>query len=342
MLDGKTDKIISNITSPIFPISSISPVIGEFKDRNDTIYSAIYAMDYDDSFNVLLVENDDINLENKTKIAKVVSSIGSGAYFPSELVINENIAFIPSEDGRVIIIDIHANKKIATILSGNALGAIALNPETNMVYVADGENDTVSVIDALHYRLITTKQVGTTPADITVNPETNMVYVVNSDSNTVSVIDGSTNEVMEGAIFNVNPVDSGQVVCGKQIPTNLYVKIKAGTSCKANANSGFVFNSWTEKLGSNSSRTITKSPTNSIFSNPNDDKYANFTVTSFGNYIANFREAPSPIPEGVWISLFGIMLGTIMPSIIRWLNGLKQRKRFYRYMEDSLPGMTAM
>jgi hypothetical protein len=30
------------------------------------------------------------------------------------------------------------------------------------------------------------------------------------------------------------------------------------------------------------------------------------------------------------------MLGTFMPSIIRWINGRKQRRRFYKYMEQLL------
>jgi DNA-binding beta-propeller fold protein YncE len=54
-----------------------------------------------------------------------------------------------------------------------------------------------------------------------------MVYVANCGSNTVSIIDGKTNDLVVGLIFNVNPVDSGQVVCnGKKIPINEYRRIK--------------------------------------------------------------------------------------------------------------------
>ena len=59
-----------------------------------------------------------------------------------------------------------------------------------------------------------------------------------------------------------------------------------------------------------------------------------FTIRQHGKFTANFSEAPPPIPEGLWITLFGIMLGTIMPSIIRWLIGWKQRKRFYNFIEE--------
>jgi hypothetical protein len=39
------------------------------------------------------------------------------------------------------------------------------------------------------------------------------------------------------------------------------------------------------------------------------------------------------MPEGLWVSLFGIMLGTFVPSILRWFKGWKQQRKFYDYMK---------
>jgi hypothetical protein len=41
--------------------------------------------------------------------------------------------------------------------------------------------------------------------------------------------------------------------------TNQYVLVEFGSQCEAEANNGFQFNSWTEILGHNSSKTITRS-----------------------------------------------------------------------------------
>ena len=41
-------------------------------------------------------------------------------------------------------------------------------------------------------------------------------------------------------------------------------------------------------------------------------------VRSILIFVANFREAPPPVPDAIWIALFSILIGTFMPSIIRW------------------------
>ena len=92
-------------------------------------------------------------------------------------------------------------------------------------------------------------------------------------------------------------------------------------------------------MDSNSSKTITEFTPNSnlllnpLFPNPNDNKYNTFNIDSSGNFVAYFRDAPPPIPEAIWVALFTILLGTFMPSIIRWINGWKQR-RFSKYREE--------
>ena len=179
--------------------------------------------------------------------------------------------------------------------------------------------------------------VGDSPIGITVNPNNDLVYVSNSDSDTVSVIDSKANELVVRASFNVKPIDSGQISCNNEkIPTNEYKTIKVGSPCEAIPNNGFAFSSWVKRnLDSNSSITITEStpPSNPLllFPNSNDNT---FNLDSSGNFVANFRDAPSPVPEGIWIALFSILLGTFMPSIIRWINGWKQRRRFSEYNKE--------
>jgi hypothetical protein len=57
-------------------------------------------------------------------------------------------------------------------------------------------------------------------------------------------------------------------------------------------------------------------------------------LSTIGNFVASFKEAPPPIPNEIWLSLFGISLSVIMPSVVRWYNGWRQRKNFYKYTKE--------
>ena len=75
--------------------------------------------------------------------------------------------------------------------------AIAVNPDTNKIYVANAFSNTTSVIDGDTNIELAKVKVGTYPFAIAVNPNINQIYVANAGSNTVSVIDGNTNNVTQ-------------------------------------------------------------------------------------------------------------------------------------------------
>jgi YVTN family beta-propeller protein len=89
---------------------------------------------------------------------------------------------------------------IATVAVGNGVAGIAVNPNTNRIYVANSIDNTVSVIDGATNTVIATIPVGLTPDGIDVNPNTNQVYIANTgssvDSGKAAVIDGNTNTVV--------------------------------------------------------------------------------------------------------------------------------------------------
>ena len=91
-----------------------------------------------------------------------------------------------------------AQSVIATINVGNEpLGGVAVNPATNLIYVASMNDNNVSVIDGKSNQVIAKIEVGDGPDGIGVNPETNRIYVANENSNNVSVVDGSTSLVVD-------------------------------------------------------------------------------------------------------------------------------------------------
>src|SRR6267143_4871292 len=63
------------------------------------------------------------------------------------------------------------------VITGVGSGAVAVNPVSSRVYVANPSGHTVSVIDASTNIVIDTVRGGTQPDGIAVNPITNMVYI---------------------------------------------------------------------------------------------------------------------------------------------------------------------
>ena len=89
------------------------------------------------------------------------------------------------------MIDGATNATITVATGANPI-AVAVNPVTNKVYVANNGSANVTVIDGAT-NATTTVAAGTDPYAVAVNPVTNKVYVANYGSASVTVIDGATN-----------------------------------------------------------------------------------------------------------------------------------------------------
>jgi YVTN family beta-propeller protein len=81
------------------------------------------------------------------------------------------------------------------LAAGQDPSAIAVNPATNRIYVANESSNSVTVIDGATHATQTVA-VGQRPQHIAVNPASNRVYVSNGGDSTQSVIDGATLAVL--------------------------------------------------------------------------------------------------------------------------------------------------
>jgi len=85
---------------------------------------------------------------------------------------------------------------IATIPAGACSGGVALNAETNRIYVGNcGEEASVGVIDGNTNTVIATIPLENNPFTLAVNPITNRIYVCCFNDDKLSVIDGKTNTI---------------------------------------------------------------------------------------------------------------------------------------------------
>jgi hypothetical protein len=64
-----------------------------------------------------------------------------------------------------------------------------------------------------------------------------------------------------------------------------------------------------------------------------NDTAATFTSTMFGTFTANFKALPPPIPGEYLLALFGLTVSFVIPSILHWINGWKQRRNLDRYIK---------
>ena len=77
---------------------------------------------------------------------------------------------------------------VATVSVGEGPIGIAVNPNTNMIYVVNQISNTASVIDGKTNGIVKSIAVGKGPISIAVNPNTNMIYEANPGADTVSMI----------------------------------------------------------------------------------------------------------------------------------------------------------
>lgn len=99
-----------------------------------------------------------------------------------------------------------ADTKLPSITDPNATGpaAVAINPQTNKVYVANRSSNNITVVDGETNTFINiTAPNATGPIAVAVNSATNQIYVSNTTSKNITVIDGETNgatTVMDTAV----------------------------------------------------------------------------------------------------------------------------------------------
>jgi YVTN family beta-propeller protein len=122
---------------------------------------------------------------------------------PTQTVVHANvgtspqgIAVDPTNDAAYVantssvsVINGHTNAVSATIPVNATPTAIAVDPSTHFVFVADGAGNQVVAIDGTTNTVTTSVPLTSSPHDIAVDPSTHSVWVVSTTGNTVTVLD---------------------------------------------------------------------------------------------------------------------------------------------------------
>ena len=111
-----------------------------------------------------------------------------------------------------MVIDAASNTVIGMVPVGVQPRGVAVNPDGDLLYVANSGSNSVSVIDAASNTVVATVPVGTRPRGLAVHPDGGTVYVANPNSNDVSVIDAASNLVVATVPVGTSPIGLGRFI----------------------------------------------------------------------------------------------------------------------------------
>ncbi len=209
VIDGSTNVVTDTISAGTELSGSIA-----VNPNTNMIYASTVCVGCGKNTSVLVIDGATNNVVTKIAIPFVWQSLG----------INPNTNKIYAASGSNVYVIDGSTNQITTTIYGIIGGkpAIAVNSNTDMIYVADSKNNLVNVIDGKTNSVVNKIAVGTSPFDVGINQNTNKIYVVNSGDNTVSVIDGNTSSTAPSTPQNLmaNAISPSQINLVWTAPAN--------------------------------------------------------------------------------------------------------------------------
>lgn len=182
VLDGTTNKVTGVIDTKGMERSIA------VNSMTNTIYA--------ENGTALTVINGSTNVVTAT-IAEPPPAGGERPANSTSLAVNEstNTVYMSTYGATNVIsvIDGTTNQIVASIAAGNGPAPIAVDSQTNMLYVLDTQGVTVAVIDGTTNNAVATITLPNSPVSLAVNPIANLVYV--PDAKVLSIVNGDTNTV---------------------------------------------------------------------------------------------------------------------------------------------------
>lgn len=148
-----------------------------------------------------------------------------------------NILYATQTTGNdVLAINLKSREK-KVIATGAIPCAVAINPKTHTVYVANYGNDSVTIISGRTHTAVAKVSVGAHPQALAIDPTANLIYVANAHSNNVTIIDGKNHRVAGTVQTGKNPYGIIVAPGGKKLytanlgqPSFTEVEVPAGLS----------------------------------------------------------------------------------------------------------------
>lgn len=222
VIDGKTNKQIDSIPlNQTCNLGTQGIVVNSFTNK-------VYVSDYDDSQEVVIDSSTnqiaarvDLNsglpvgvavdlatnqvwvaldgpaakidiINGATNTLRGSVTVGSGDAFIPNLAINSTtrrVYVCSTSPSGLYVVDASSHKTIATLPFGQFANDIGIDTLSNLVFVTDGDANTVTVVDGSTNQIVSTVSLnGSFPSGVAANPVTKLVYVTDFGSNQVDVM----------------------------------------------------------------------------------------------------------------------------------------------------------
>lgn len=321
VIDDVKGRVISNVKTE--GEAPYGVAIDSMKNRAYvTTNYGVEVIDYTTSLEergVFAVRKNTINTDD-LPIAIVVDSNRSRAYITNGF------------SNTVSVIDTASERELFNVTVGLFPQSIAFDPSNKKLYVSNTGNSSFSIVDVMTDKQeIVNSTVKEIPIDgisydVAVNPYTNRVYLAHFETKTLSTVDGAANKLVSALTFRIDPPNAGRIECnGNEMPENSYQRIAVGTKCRAIANPGYAFSSWSDGSSFYNSTGISEgnnligafSPMiASIFGGSVNKTHDTFTVSQYGLKTANFFSLSSIIQAASpYISVGGLLLVILLAAI---------------------------
>lgn len=215
VIDGSTDAVIATIKAGAHPYSiAANSVTGKvyvshtFSDQITVIDSAtntaanVTAGSFDlvvvnsktDTTYMLGYEGGNLALLDGSGRKAKETTLGMHAWGMALDAASGNVFVARTGNAEVDVIS-PSSSLIKAVPTGAIPCAVAINSETNIIYVANYGDNTVTAIDGTTFKVVATIPVGNRPEALAVDPSSNTIYAANTKSDSVTVIDGGRNIV---------------------------------------------------------------------------------------------------------------------------------------------------
>ena len=155
---------------------------------------------------------------------------------------------------------------------------------------------------------------------ITIDTDNNIIYTTNQISNSVYVLNGTSNNLIAGITFYINPTEAGKLNCnGRDIENNEHKKYEINTTLDCAIKVNHIFPPVTFGTFSLIPPQIFDKWTTESISLPGINLFHNsisFKIQDNGKLTANFKEL---IPSDYMNTIVGTILGLAIPAIVTLL-----------------------
>ena len=183
--------VIDAVTNGVSSIKVGSPDLLAINEKTHTVYLLSYEMG-------------DLAILDEVTHAIKRTSVGMHAWGMTLNPATGVLYFAKIGDGAVAVLA-PGSTTPTFIHTGGIPCALAVNTQTNTIYVADYASNNIAVIDGSNSKVVVKIPVGNRPQAVAVDSEHNRVYVANTFAHTISVLDGNTNKVVSTPTVSAAP-----------------------------------------------------------------------------------------------------------------------------------------